>query len=855
MIEELLSYFEEGFYQEKDEKIVQALAEYEQGRNLPGEEGVALREQARRELESQLVASGQAEEETVFINPEEFFPEGQRDQDKIDTFRRDMTRSHAGQQMLWSFAGTTGAMTVITEKHLESLGRDLDRLKPAALRRKEKAKKEKKKSPGTVSLYLYGDGSCSEVYDKQKAKLDFNRCRDKSGFDWNQAKYDPNYSVEKKGWFGGLNKEGIWEAVDTQPAGTSRPSVNSQTAPKREIELVSTLNGALIFDAALLLCGPEEEEYYYSLDGELYGAVKTDRSATVNRLKESLKGQSPAGIVLPAGVEEETRKAYEELLSELSDESENSPQIYLETEESWQTLLEEDREQREELEEATRSLGATARLRQSGVEEEAIDAFLSSESPEIEVPLNPFVKEDRSVLLGDSLNGLDQEKRETVQSDVDNWFDKKDVNPEDMAHVLPAVTAALPLLAVALENGLGSESVLEEAYNSGVKSGKGGASKVKLNGRVTLEELSRGVTPWGSSSSSKKAKPSPDFFNGESLKTAATQAGLKEGEILSLGDAVNRLNLPPMDRKEFNKRLASALNHYRTVQTSTGMTVSDLVSTVDSLTMKRPDAKRWGGKEVYFEENLGDLLEAGRAEEIPTKKVSRDELFQPLLSSVPSFAQLDETIEEETSAGELFSDSDMSQSYTATPVSPILDNSTALNLTTEVLSALAAGGSEESQSLSTRQLGGLQKLYESAGAPSDVARKAVQQWESVQLSPQEYKSLRADLKNRLKQEETRIARAVEAQQRAVQQQARKAPSALGMTEKLLKPLAAVSSPGAVNLDANQLSQLEKLYRQAGGEGANVKKALDLWKDVKVTPEEYEVVRDQLLGAVKGERGT
>ena len=315
MIEELTSYFAESFYTQRDERILRAFDKYQEGLGLEGEEGIRLKESARRTLEEELVASGQSEEDRVFINPEEFFPGGVRNDEKIDDFRRDMIRSHGGQQMLWSFAGTTGAMTVITEKHLESLGRDLDSLKPTGMKRKDRSGGDFP-SKGTVPLYLYGDGSASSVYQKEKAKLRFDRCRDRSGFDWNQKKYDPNYTVEKRDWFGALNRDGEWVALSSGGDGHTE-SAEDETALKREIELVPTLNGPLIFDAALILCGPEEEEYYYSLEGELYGAVKTDRQATVDRLKESLAGQSPVGIVLPSGTDEETRKAYETLLEDL----------------------------------------------------------------------------------------------------------------------------------------------------------------------------------------------------------------------------------------------------------------------------------------------------------------------------------------------------------------------------------------------------------------------------------------------------------------------------------------------------------------------------------------------------------
>ncbi|MDC7220339.1 MAG: hypothetical protein PQJ59_10380 [Spirochaetales bacterium] len=863
MIEELTGYFSEDYYKEQDEKIVEAMKDYEEGRALPGEEGIQLKEKARRELESQLVSSGQAEADTVFINPEEFFPEGQRDEEKIEEFRREMTRSHAGQQMLWSFAGTTGSFTVLTEKQLESFGRDLDSLKPAALRRQD-AQKKTKPTPGTVPLYLYGDGSSSQTYQKSKAKLSFDRCRDKSGFNWNQREYDPNYSVEKQGWFGGLNQEEVWEAVETASA-PGDPSIPGQSAPKREIELINTLDGALIFDTALLLCGPEEEEYYYNLDGELYGAVKTDRAATVARLKESLKGEAPVGIVLPGGVDEATRKTYDDLLVELGGRKEDAtakgakrreerekgerditPRVFLETEEGWQTLLAEDRVQRDELEQATLTLGAATRLRQSGVEEEAIEEFLSEDIASIEVPLNPFVEADRAILLAESLSSVEKEKQETIKTSVDSWFDEKarEIGAEEMVHVLPSLLAALPVLVVALENGVGSEAVLDEAFNLGTSTlspeetpAPSPASKVTFNGRVTLEELSRGMTPWGAS---KTASLTPDFFREESRTQTAQTAGLKEGEILSLAEAVERLNMPPMDRKEFNKRMASALSHYRTVQTSTGMTVSDLVSTVDSITMKRPDAKRLGSKDIYFEESLGELLAKGRTTEIPTKTVNREELFQPVLAEVPAVGEFFQT-------PEIVSSTD---SYLE--VLPTLNHASTLSLTEGLLAAFAQPV-EEAQPLSERQLSGLIKLYESVGATQETAQAAVDQWQQARFTPEEYKAVRNNLKKKLQNEAAKRKRVMSESTLASTTTAGNTPvlnNPLELTDKLLTTLAMNPSPEAQPLRQAEIADLDRVYRHAGTQQEAIRTALKKWEQVKFTPEEFKAVRDNLEKQLK-----
>ena len=62
-----------------------------------------------------------------------------------------------------------------------------------------------------VKAYCYQkvlwDGTVSEHYDKKKARFSFNALKDISGFNWTKG-YDPNDTVEKKGWHGAYNKDG-----------------------------------------------------------------------------------------------------------------------------------------------------------------------------------------------------------------------------------------------------------------------------------------------------------------------------------------------------------------------------------------------------------------------------------------------------------------------------------------------------------------------------------------------------------------------------------------------------------------------------------------------------------------------
>ena len=354
-----------------------------------------------------------------------------------------MIRARSGQQMLWSFAGTTGAMTVLTEKHLESLGRDLAGLKPAGMRRSRKKASRPDRESGCVRLYLYGDGTASETYHGDKARLRFDRMKDSGGFDWQREKYDPNYRVDRRGWFGALSEEGDWVMVDEQTgqeAGISaEPGKNNES-----IQLIYTLDGPLLIDTALLL-GKEEEAYYYTLEGELYGAVKNDPASSWKNVETALAGRNPVGVVLPEGTGKDIQKIYREKLG-------NNISFYEQGTPAVQALLAEDEKQRRRAAQASGTFAACSRLKKRGFGEEEIQEILSSEAEEIQVSLNPFLKEDQDA------SGV------PVSPETAAWLDQKqkEKSPEELIPAIPYVTALLPLLK---DTPGENTALLDEAWN------------------------------------------------------------------------------------------------------------------------------------------------------------------------------------------------------------------------------------------------------------------------------------------------------------------------------------------------------------------------------------------------------
>ena len=694
MIGEVFNYISEGFYQKKDDEVVQAFDSYEKGLQ---EDNPSLQNEARRTLEYQLVSSGQMEEESAFINPDEFFPNGQRDQDRIDDFRRTMTMHHSGQQVLWTFAGTTGSMSVLTEKHLESMGRSLDDLKPAALVRSEKRKKTPQTGKNTTRLYLYGDGTASSEYSKKKAKVRFDRMQDSSGFNWNLNAYDPNYQVRKQGWTGAFDKEGEWVRLETEAHGEDEGISVTPASRKKEITLIHTLDGPLVYDAALLLAS-EEEEYYYSMDGELYGGVKNDPEETLKKLQAELKGSEPRALVLPEATPEETKQLYREKLGpDVMIYAEGSPEV--------DKIIEEDSSTRTELAAVSMSLAAVTRLQRRGLSRKAAVKALAGAGETVEVPLNPFNQEDRKELASD------------LSPKAAAWLDTKaeQLTEDELTQAIPYIAGALPLLAAAaLTSGLEEDEVLEEALTA---SKQEEPSKATMTGRLTLGELASGSHPWKSTESRTY-----DFFNETELTEATSATGLSEGEAASVKEAASQLNIPPVDRKVFNRMMSAALAEYRSIQMSTGMTAGDLVRSVDSISMSRPDGKRIASKQVHFEAPLHEVLTAAAASTSSSKSISREELFQPLSGT--------ESFQTETT-------SDTAE----------MNLETALTITEGLLAALETP-SEGADPLTEEQTTTVQALYKQSGLTSTESQTATALWQKKAFTPAEFTALTGRLERK-----------------------------------------------------------------------------------------------------------
>jgi len=317
MIKELSWYLESGRFVGIVEELEDSLRKYETAKkeNAPEETRGELREKARLLFEDHCVRSGMREEDNSFINIDaEFFTGDTIDEPAMNDFIKHILKNHCYQKVLWTFMGTTGSFTQISKSAMEEQGLKYEDYLPIEYKKKLKVKKpfEHLLDGNTELFYMYGDGTISKEYIKEKAKLRFDRLQDESGIDWKKG-YDPNGSVVKKGWHGAFDETGTWVQVKDE----DQEKAIEQIKKEYIIEIIKNKDSAILYDPGRLLITPVMLAYT-TVRGEPYGNLETDIEKTVNVIKETLDKIGAKDIEAICGIDEpEVLEMYKKTLKSL----------------------------------------------------------------------------------------------------------------------------------------------------------------------------------------------------------------------------------------------------------------------------------------------------------------------------------------------------------------------------------------------------------------------------------------------------------------------------------------------------------------------------------------------------------
>ena len=260
MIKEYSYYITTNRFSQIAEDIDAAVRKYAESMADGAKGDAALREAARKLCEEQAVSSGMRSQGESFINIDtEFFTDGELSEARLGRFIKDVIKAHGFQRILWEYMGTTGLMTEISRDKMREDGfRYIDYL-PVPMR---EAESERQKSSITRN---------------------FMRLADDSGFDWSKG-YDPNYTVNKKGWRAGYDENQIWtyHAENVPQADTA-----SGMGGAHGIQLVKTDRGCMLYDIGKILINPVILWYLASGD-RLYGGEISDTASMTKEIKTQL---------------------------------------------------------------------------------------------------------------------------------------------------------------------------------------------------------------------------------------------------------------------------------------------------------------------------------------------------------------------------------------------------------------------------------------------------------------------------------------------------------------------------------------------------------------------------------------
>ena len=320
MLKEYLWYVQPGRYSAIAQEIEEAVQSYAISKNQSSKKKKdKLRAAAQQLCAHHLVHSGMREEQNVCINIDaEFCSEGTVNQENLNRFIKEIIKAYCYQKVLWEYMGTTSSFTCISKLAMEQDGFVYEDYLPVSYKRDVAQKAaEKIKRENKVPIYAYTDGTVSEHYDKNKARFSFNALKDTSGFNWTKG-YDPNDTVEKKGWHGAYDKDGYWVKVNESE---HTQEIGSITQPVvQPLQLIKEKEGALLYDGSGFFSETSDILYIDALL-HVYAHSQNDKTATVERIKQTLQDlgvHTISHVACPGVGKKETLERYRKVLGKLA---------------------------------------------------------------------------------------------------------------------------------------------------------------------------------------------------------------------------------------------------------------------------------------------------------------------------------------------------------------------------------------------------------------------------------------------------------------------------------------------------------------------------------------------------------
>lgn len=604
MIKELNYYLSSNRFSQIAEEIDNSVREYAESLTVQNENFFEVRENARKICSKYAVSSGMKEQNNSFINVDaEFFEGGELIEENLNRFIKEVLKAHGYQKILWEYMGTTGFMTEISKSAMKNDGYSYENFLPVELKEIEKQK------------------------STQKLTREFNKLKDESGFDWSKG-YNPNYSVEKKGWFSDYDENGVWTRFVTEKDKETSEKLNN---PKKtyNLHLIKTENGCMLYDPEMLLLNPLLL-WYFTLDDEVYGAEESDTLKIIKEIKPQMERLGVKKITeiswnkknVVRGKESEEKRnqeifnKYKEVLDNLADEK----MIFVDSLQAQKRAalnaeVEKNAIIQKELQSLQKTIDAVINSKPNCNSEELVRYI---QTGKIEIPCNIIDEEDAEIA------GLNEDEYQTFISFASKLQGNKRADFADICAVLSSSWMEYKSCAKSKEEcmKLLFDYVKEQKEND-------------FNYEMTLKQvLDQPCLQSYSENEMISYEKEVEVMVKENLPAENQETALEYISSLPEQTAENK--------EKVYKTLCSAVKNYLKVRMSTGMSIKELFDyAVKSSGGKLPKSSftppvvgyinpnaqgsslkdSIGEKRIYFEGKVSSLYNSLKLQNLPKKEV------------------------------------------------------------------------------------------------------------------------------------------------------------------------------------------------------------------------------------------
>ncbi|WP_028973398.1 hypothetical protein [Spirochaeta cellobiosiphila] len=607
----ILEVSQDGYYQNLSQEIDSTVREYAQRKKDDGtsQEFKDYRDSVQETLKKAIRFSPQCP--YINVDAEFFSPEGDFDEARLNKFQRQVLLEHTGQQMLWSFAGTTSTYSPLSKDKLKESGIQYEDLLPLEL-----SQSHNTQAPQGNQLFIHPSGQISPNKSGGDNKVRYDRLTDQSGFDWT-AGYDPGRNI-KKDWEGAYDKDGYW----TQAGGAY-----TEHTPIRGLGNNSQLHLVFLDDTHVILEDPDNileegaSEIFYTESGDIYGGRQVNSSKSIERVMEVLRGKDIAhlsGVAL-GHRNDSTEEYYRSLLAPYT---KDSIQIYGKNDPQYIQRLKDRDKQKNEQAVSSNILKALNVL----VTEPIPSAYITEAiNPDYDqehitpIEARQVLNQQEGQEVISQLGGhLDEEAWIYLQNQIQDLEDPEggDEFYQAVGYIAQEGTQDLADFKKT------QKELIDIAFERYVKKNRQAGTQLVLSDDTTLQEVLNGhSSTMNDVSQSITAK---DLFNFEKRNKWIDEMIVPLSGALAADQLrvyLDGIDLPPVEWGSYHKYLTNGLGQFSSLRSSLGMNPKEIAEASYQMTTNSPVVSTYKRKVVNKDTSLAQIMDNNLGKGVFYKKV------------------------------------------------------------------------------------------------------------------------------------------------------------------------------------------------------------------------------------------